>query len=82
MPDMNGYEVCGILKATQEARDTPVIFLTGKTEADDETKGFEVGAVDYVHKPFLPAVVKARVHASGTSRSPRTTGPSTLVYKS
>jgi sigma-B regulation protein RsbU (phosphoserine phosphatase) len=62
MPDMDGYEVCGIMKATPEAKDIPVIFLTGKTEADDETKGFEMGAVDYIHKPFLPAVVKARVH--------------------
>jgi serine phosphatase RsbU (regulator of sigma subunit) len=61
MPEMDGYEVCGILKATPEARDIPVIFLTGKTEADDETKGFQVGAVDYIHKPFSPAVVKARV---------------------
>jgi serine phosphatase RsbU (regulator of sigma subunit) len=62
MPEMDGYEVCAILKATPEARDIPVIFLTGKTEADDETRGFEVGAVDYIHKPFSPAVVKARVH--------------------
>jgi phosphoserine phosphatase RsbU/P len=62
MPEMDGYEVCGILKATPEMRDIPVIFLTGKTEADDETKGFEVGAVDYIHKPFSPAVVRARVH--------------------
>ena len=71
MPDMNGYEVCGILKATPEARDIPVIFLTGKTEADDETKGFEVGAVDYVHKPFLPAVVRARVHTHLVLREAR-----------
>jgi phosphoserine phosphatase RsbU/P len=62
MPEMDGYEVCSILKATPEMRDIPVIFLTGKTEADDETKGFEVGAVDYIHKPFSPAVVRARVH--------------------
>jgi serine phosphatase RsbU (regulator of sigma subunit) len=39
-----------------------VIFLTGKTESDDETKGFQVGAVDYIHKSFSAAVVKARVH--------------------
>jgi sigma-B regulation protein RsbU (phosphoserine phosphatase) len=61
MPEMDGYEVCTRLKATPETREIPVIFLTGKTEADDETKGFEVGAVDYIHKPFSPAVVKARV---------------------
>jgi phosphoserine phosphatase RsbU/P len=61
MPEMDGYEVCGILKSTPETKDIPVIFLTGKTEADDETKGFQVGAVDYIHKPFSPAVVRARV---------------------
>jgi phosphoserine phosphatase RsbU/P len=62
MPEMDGYEVCSRLKAATDTRDIPVIFLTGQTEADDETKGFEVGAVDYIHKPFSPAVVKARVH--------------------
>ena len=48
-----------------------MIFLTGKTEADDETKGFEVGAVDYIHKPFSPAVVKARVHTHLVLREAR-----------
>jgi len=62
MPEMDGYEVCGHLKATKETQDIPVIFLTGKIEAQDETKGFEAGAVDYIHKPFSPSVVKARVH--------------------
>ena len=71
MPEMDGYEVCGILKATPKAKDIPVIFLTGKTEADDETKGFQVGAVDYIHKPFSPAVVKARVHTHLVLREAR-----------
>jgi serine phosphatase RsbU (regulator of sigma subunit) len=62
MPDMNGYEVCAHFKTDPETRDIPVIFLTGQTEIEDETRGFEAGAVDYVHKPFSPAVVKARVH--------------------
>jgi serine phosphatase RsbU (regulator of sigma subunit) len=61
MPGMDGYEVCSRLKAASETRDIPVIFLTAKTETDDETKGFEVGAVDYIHKPFSPPIVKARV---------------------
>ncbi|WP_353065849.1 response regulator [Tunturibacter psychrotolerans] len=61
MPEMDGYEVCTRLKLDPETRDIPVIFLTGQTEVEDETKGFEVGAVDYIHKPFSPAVVKARV---------------------
>jgi phosphoserine phosphatase RsbU/P len=62
MPEMNGYEVCAILKSKPETRDIPVIFLTRKTDVEDETRGFEVGAVDYIHKPFSPAVVKARAH--------------------
>jgi serine phosphatase RsbU (regulator of sigma subunit) len=61
MPDMDGYEVCGQLKANPETRDIPVIFLTLKMEVADETRGFEVGAVDYIHKPFSPPIVKARV---------------------
>lgn len=61
MPGMDGYEVCRRLKANPETRDIPVLFLTGQTGTDDETKGFEVGAVDYIHKPFSAAVVKARV---------------------
>jgi serine phosphatase RsbU (regulator of sigma subunit) len=61
MPEMDGYEVCKQLKADLETQDIPVIFLTGQTETEDETRGFEVGAVDYIHKPFSPAVVKARV---------------------
>lgn len=62
MPEMDGYEVCSRLKAAPETRDIPVIFLTAQTETEDETRGFEVGAVDYIHKPFSPAIVKARVH--------------------
>jgi sigma-B regulation protein RsbU (phosphoserine phosphatase) len=62
MPEMDGYEVCTQLKLNPATHDIPVIFLTGQTEVEDETKGFEVGAVDYIHKPFSPAVVKARVH--------------------
>jgi sigma-B regulation protein RsbU (phosphoserine phosphatase) len=71
MPEMDGYELCRILKATPEVRDIPVIFLTGKTETDDETNGFKVGAVDYIHKPFSPAVVKARVHTHLVLREAR-----------
>jgi len=61
MPEMDGYEVCRRLKADSATAEIPIIFLTGQTSAEDETQGFDVGAVDYVHKPFSPAVVKARV---------------------
>src|SRR3954447_22536387 len=71
MPGMDGYEVCTHLKTDPMTKDIPVIFLTGQTETADETKGFEVGAVDYIHKPFSPAVVQARVHTHLTLRGVR-----------
>src|SRR6201982_2397738 len=71
MPGMDGYEVCTRLKAAPETQDIPVIFLTGQTEIEDETRGFEVGAVDYIHKPFSPAIVKARVQTHLTLRGIR-----------
>jgi putative two-component system response regulator len=61
MPGMDGYEVCQRLKADPRMRDIPVIFLTAKSEADDEKKGLELGAIDYITKPISPAIVLARV---------------------
>ena len=61
MPGMDGYEVCRRLKDSPATRDIPVIFLTAKTEEVDEEKGFDVGAVDYIHKPFSGPIVLARV---------------------
>ena len=61
MPEMDGYEVCSRLKADPDTCDIPVIFLTGKTSAEDENRGFELGAIDYIHKPLSPLVVQARV---------------------
>jgi sigma-B regulation protein RsbU (phosphoserine phosphatase) len=71
MPEMDGYEVCRRLKANPTTREIPVIFLTAQTDAEDETRGFQVGAVDYVHKPFSPAVMKARVHTHLALRETR-----------
>ena len=71
MPEMDGYEVCTRLKSAAETKDIPVIFLTAQTETADETRGFEVGAVDYIHKPFSPAVVQARVQTHLTLRGIR-----------
>src|SRR5262252_2989134 len=71
MPEMDGYEVCTRLKASPETRDIPVIFLTGQTETEDETRGFETGAVDYIHKPFSAAVVAARVQTHLALREAR-----------
>jgi len=61
MPHMDGFEVCKHLKADAKTCDIPIIFLTGKTDVADETRGFEVGAVDSIHKPFSPPIVTARV---------------------
>jgi response regulator RpfG family c-di-GMP phosphodiesterase len=61
MPGMDGYEVCRRLKAEEKTKEIPVIFLTCKGEVEDETKGLSLGAVDYITKPFEPAIVKARV---------------------
>lgn len=61
MADMDGHEVCRRLKAAAETSQIPVIFVTGKDHEDDETIGFELGAVDYIRKPFHSVVVRARV---------------------
>src|SRR5262247_2042126 len=61
MPGMDGFEVCRRLKDNPATRDIPIIFLTAKTEEVDEEKGFDVGAVDYIHKPFSAPIVLARV---------------------
>jgi diguanylate cyclase (GGDEF)-like protein len=61
MPGMGGLEVCRRLRAENETRETPVIFVTALESADDETTGFAAGAVDYIAKPIHPAVVRARV---------------------
>ncbi|MBB1074667.1 diguanylate cyclase [Rhodoferax sp. 4810] len=61
MPGMDGYEVCAALKAAPDTRDIPVIFVTAHTDASEETRGLEAGAVDFISKPVNPAVVRARV---------------------
>jgi len=61
MPDMDGFEVCGILKEDAKNKDIPIIFLTGKTDTLSIIKGFEIGGVDYVTKPFNSTELKVRV---------------------
>jgi putative two-component system response regulator len=61
MPGMDGYEVCQHLKSDPATRDIPIIFLTAKAEVEDEKKGLELGAVDYITKPISPPIVMARV---------------------
>lgn len=61
MPDMDGYQICRVLKDDEATRDIPVIFISAKSEEGDETKGLAVGAADYITKPFSPSIVRARV---------------------
>lgn len=61
MPGMSGYEVCEALKADESTVDIPVIFITALTDASNEEKGLNVGAIDYISKPFNPGIVRARV---------------------
>ncbi len=61
MPDMDGYAVCQQLKSKASTRDIPVIFVTARDQAEDEARGFELGAADYLIKPVSVPVVLARV---------------------
>jgi len=61
MNGIDGYETCCILKDNIATKDIPIIFITGNNDSDSVLKGFEVGAADYVSKPFIPEELKARV---------------------
>ncbi|MDR0858995.1 MAG: response regulator, partial [Oscillospiraceae bacterium] len=61
MPDMDGFETIKILKSNSETEFIPVIFLTGKNDSDSEIEGLNLGAVDYISKPFLPELLNKRV---------------------
>ena len=61
MPDMDGHEVCMRLKADEATRNIPVMFVTSHTDAEEETTGLQLGAVDFIAKPVNPPVVRARV---------------------
>ena len=71
MPEMDGYEVIVKLKENPETADIPVIFLTAKAEVEDEQKGFELGAIDYITKPISPPIVLARVKTHLTLKNAR-----------
>ena len=61
MPGMDGYEVCRQLKDGDRTRNIPVIFITRMSDVDDERRGLDLSAVDYIHKPFSPPLLKARI---------------------
>jgi len=64
MPDMNGFEVCRRLKQHPATMNVPVVFLTGAGSTDEKIRGLELGAIDYITKPFEPAELRARVRAA------------------
>jgi len=61
MPGMSGFDVITEMKKSEKTKDIPVIFITGISESDDEGKGLDLGAADYIRKPFNASVVKHRV---------------------
>ncbi|EPJ52176.1 MAG: response regulator receiver modulated diguanylate cyclase [Osedax symbiont Rs2] len=61
MPDLDGYEVCRLLKNNDKTKHIPIIFITVKATEAEEAKGLNLGAVDYISNPFSPAIVLARV---------------------
>jgi putative two-component system response regulator len=71
MPGMDGYEVCTQLKANPLTADIPVIFVTAKSTVEDEQRGFELGAVDYITKPISPPIVLERVKIHLTLKEAR-----------
>lgn len=66
MPGTDGYAVCAELRASASTRDIPIIFVTAFSQPEDETRALETGAVDFISKPFNPAVVRARVRTQLT----------------
>ncbi|TEU16795.1 MAG: response regulator [Anaerolineales bacterium] len=69
MPEIDGYEVCQRLKADEQTRDIPVIFISARGETEDKVKAFAVGGVDYITKPFQGEEVLARINAHLTIRN-------------
>jgi diguanylate cyclase (GGDEF)-like protein len=69
MPGMDGYTLCRHLKADEHTRDIPVIFVTSHRDEAAETRGLEVGAVDFISKPINPAIVRARARTHLTLKA-------------
>ena len=61
LPRMDGYEVITVLKETPETKEIPIIFVTALNKVEDERKGLQLGADDYINKPYDPVIVKLRI---------------------
>jgi len=79
LPGLDGLEVCRILKQDPATRDTPVVMLTAKGEESDIVRGLELGADDYITKPFSPRVLVARVRAVLRRRTTETAGETAVI---
>lgn len=76
MPELDGYELCRQIKSNPKTQHIPIIFITEKSGSEEEAYGFEIGAEDYIKKPFSPNVVKARVNNQlATRRNQPMSGP-------
>jgi DNA-binding response OmpR family regulator len=62
MPELDGYELCKILKEHQDTQDIPIIFVTSKQSEEDELYGLSLGAIDYIVKPFRSASIKQKIY--------------------
>ena len=71
MPEMDGYEVCRRLKAEAATCDIPIIFITALNDPEDESRGFRLGASDFISKPISPAVVQSGFRPICSSSGPR-----------
>lgn len=61
MPEIDGFETMAAIRSLPQTEDTPIIFLTAQNNIDDEIRGLELGAVDYIHKPFQPQIMRTRI---------------------
>jgi two-component system phosphate regulon response regulator PhoB len=81
LPGMDGLEVCRALRADAQTRTIPIVMLTARTEEADVVSGLEIGADDYITKPFRPRVLVARLRAVLRRRSKEADGEPTLSYR-
>ena len=85
MPEMDGYAVCGCLKASEKTRNIPLIFLSALSNVEDKVKAFELGGVDYITKPFeeeeLLTAIESRLAKSAILKDQRSVQINKLILK-
>jgi|GEM_PF-2512709 len=81
MPDMDGYKLCERIKATASLADIPIIFVTSLDDPADETRGLDLGACDFISRPIVPAVLRARIRSHIELRQARAALENLLVRR-